>query len=247
MNRFFTKKENVFADEILIDNPEDVHHINHVLRLKTGAVMEISDSAEWEYTVRISSVTGDGVRSKILDKQKFSREPEIKITLFQCLPKQGKMENIIQKSVELGVSRIVPVISARTIAAGHGDFAKKAARWQKVACEAVKQCRRGVVPEVAGATPFSATVDAFGAGGFDMAIFPYENEEKYSIKDALRNIAVSPRTLAVAIGPEGGYSDEEAEALKAVGAKSVSLGKAVLRTETAGPAAIAMIMYELEL
>ena len=247
MSRFFVKKENIIAGGIVIDRPGDIHHITRVLRLNTGAEVDISDSGEWEYRARISSISPDRVRLEILDKQKFAREPEIKITLFQCVPKQGKMEKIIRESVELGVSGIVPVFSARTVNAGYGNFAGKAARWQRVADEAVKQCRRGIVPEVAAPTPFTGMINIFNQGKFDMMIFPYENEEKCSIKDALRNIEELPRTLAIVIGPEGGYSDEEAEILKAAGVTPVSLGRTILRTETAGPAAIAMAAYELEL
>ena len=247
MNRFFVKKENVLADEIIINNPEDIHHITRVLRLKEGAVFDVSDSEEWEYSVKLTSVSGNEIRSKIFDKQKFSSEPGLKVTLFQGIPKQGKMENIIQKSVELGVYSIIPVFTARTVVSRNENFAGKIERWQKVAGEAVKQCGRGIIPKVEKEISFSDMINLFNLQKFDVVLFPYENEEGYSIKSVLRNLKEKPQTLAIVIGPEGGFSDEEAEALKKSGADSVSLGKTILRTETAGPAAIAMTMYELEL
>jgi len=247
MNRFFVSKENVLADEIIISDREDMHHITKVLRLKEGAVFDISDSEEWEYRVELTDISANGIRAKIMDKQKFSSEPTLKVTLFQGIPKQGKMETIIQKSVELGVYSIVPVFTARTVVSKSENFAKKIERWQKVAAEAVKQCRRGVIPKIEKEILFSDMVARFASGAFDVVLFPYENEDGRSIKNALRNLNEKPQTLAIVIGPEGGFSDEEANALKSAGADAVSLGKTVLRTETAGPASIAMVMYELEL
>lgn len=247
MSRFFVGKGNITADGIVISDPSDIHHITRVLRLKEGSCFDVSDSEEWEYRVELIHVSQSEVRGRILDKQRFAREPELKVTLFQGVPKQGKMESVIQKSVELGASAIVPVVTARTAAADKGGCARKAARWQKVSGEAVKQCRRGVVPEVAEAATFSEMAGAIGSGRFEVALFPYENEEDTTIKGALRQLAAKPKTVAVVIGPEGGFSDEEAALLRESGAVPVSLGKTILRTETAGPAAIAMVMYELEL
>jgi len=247
MSRFFIDKKNIISGEAIIDDRDDIHHIMDVLRLKPGAALEISDSEEWEYSAVLTSVSQKGVRAKILDKNRFAGEPEIKVTLFQGVPKQGKMENIVQKSVELGVHEIVPVFTARTVAARNENFNNKIVRWQKIAGEAAKQCRRGMVPEITEDITFSGMTDIVEDKKFSAVIFPYENEKKRSIKDAIRGIKTKPEKLAVIIGPEGGFSDEEAEALKTAGADAVSLGRTVLRTETAGPAAIAMIMYELEL
>jgi len=242
MSRFFADKKNIRGSEIVIDSAEDIHHIKNVLRLKENAVFDVSDSEEWEYKVRLTYMSKKEIRAAILDKQKFAGEPELNTTLFQAVPKAGKMEAIIQKSVELGVKRIVPVFTLRTIPA-----AGKEERWQKIAAEAVKQCRRGIIPEVAEAVSVTEAARVFRSGRFDKVIFPYENATGRSIKDALRSLHEKPGSLAVIIGPEGGFSDEEAELLVSAGADAVTLGKTILRTETAGPAAIAMIMYELEL
>ena len=243
MVRIFTQKENIKAQEIIIDDKEDIHHIGRVLRLKEGAVITVSTLDGWEYEAGILSMSQNEVRAEILDKSRNSREPELKITLFQSIPKQGKIDVIIQKSVELGVGAIVPVITARTI----GKPGGKTERWQKISEEAAKQCRRGAIPLVSKEVSFSEMTSMLGTDDFGAVIFAYENEENNSIKDVLLGFKKKPQTLAIIIGPEGGFSEDEARALELAGALPASLGKTVLRTETAGPAAIAMIMYELEL
>ena len=247
MNRFFVKPEDVLAGEIVIKSREDIRHITKVLRLKKGAVLEVSDSEKWEYEVRLGFVSDGELRADIIDKRRFSAEPSLKVTLFQGIPKQGKMETVIQKSVEMGVHEIVPVFTVRTVVSHGENSARKTERWQKIAGEAVKQCRRGIVPKVGESVSFGRMADRFEAGLFDVVLFPYENEETVSIKSVLRNLKEKPSNMAVIIGPEGGFSDDEAQTLKNAGARSVSLGKTILRTETAGPVAIAMVMYELEL
>ncbi|HWQ79138.1 MAG TPA: 16S rRNA (uracil(1498)-N(3))-methyltransferase [Anaerovoracaceae bacterium] len=245
MNRFFVDQSAVGDRTIRITDADDRKHMTKVLRLGVGDTVGISDSVQFEYTAEIMEIGNDSIEARILDKQKFAREPELKITLFQGVPKQGKMETVIQKTVELGVWSIVPVFTDRSVVVDHGNFRKKIERWQKIADEAVKQCKRGIIPQIRWEMTFLEMLDSLP--DFDLILFPYENEEKQSIKDCLRRIQERPKTAAVIIGPEGGFSDSEAEALVKAGAQSVSLGKTVLRTETAGMAAIAMAMYELEL
>ena len=263
MSRFFVGPENIGLNTIIIDNKDDLHHMSRVLRLKEGDEVDVSDSVEWEYRARIVSLGSDEAQLEILDKQAFAGEPSIEVTLFQGIPKQGKMETIIQKCVELGVHGIVPVFMDRTVVKDNGNFSKKIDRWNKVSAEAVKQCRRGIIPEVSEAVSMKELLrDSDGSGrpdvfeDFDLVLFPYENEKGATIKDALLTAAnpmyqeITGNTIeriAVIIGPEGGFSDEEAKAIVAGGGESVSLGKTILRTETAGMAALAMIMYELEL
>lgn len=244
MSRFFVSPENIGEDNIIIDNREDLHHMVKVLRLSAGDEIDVSDSSQWEYRCEILSVDADSAVARIVDKQKFTAEPDVKVTLFQGIPKQGKMEVIVQKCVELGVESIVPVFMARTVVVDKGNFGKKIQRWQKVSDEAVKQCRRGIIPQVQEPVRTAEAIEQFDR--FDLVLFPYENEDGRTIKDELRSCG-APRNVAVIIGPEGGFSDEEAGAIVNAGGRSVSLGKTTLRTETAGMAAIAMIMYELEL
>lgn len=245
MSRFFVDSTDIKDNVISITDQEDIRHILKVLRLGPGDTVDISDSAEFEYQTEIITIDKNLIETKILDKQKFAREPELKITLFQGIPKQGKMETIIQKNVELGVYSIIPVFTHRTVVTDKGSFCKKIERWQKISDEAVKQCKRGIIPEIKKEIQFQDAVKELGQ--YDLVLFPYENEENYSIKACLRSLQAKPQKVAIFIGPEGGFSDAEADALIAAGAVSVSLGRTVLRTETAGMAAIAMVMYELEL
>ena len=245
MSRFFTDASNIGDEFISITDKQDIKHLSKVLRLKAGDSVDISDSCEWEYRAVIDEISEDEVILKIIDKQKFAREPEIQVTLFQGIPKAGKMETIIQKCVELGVHAVVPVFMDRTVVVEKGNFGKKLDRWQKISDEAVKQCKRGMIPEIMDQRKFRQALEDLKT--YDLILFPYENETGYSIKDCLRGLNEKPQTVAIIIGPEGGFSDSEAEALDEIGAERVTLGKTILRTETAGMAALAMTMYELEL
>lgn len=253
MSRFFVDKSGVVGDEIHITNSDDIKHISKVLRLKAGDCIDVSDSAEYEYHVELTSIDKDLVVGSIQDKQSFSKEPELKVSLYQGIPKQGKMETIIQKTVELGISRIIPVFTARTVVTDKGNFGKKLDRWQKVSDEAVKQCKRGLIPQIEEPLSFSQMVERAGAE-HDLVLFLYENEGKTTIKQVLRSElrqreqqGGAIRTVALIIGPEGGFSDEEAACIQDSGACCATLGKTILRTETAGMAALSMVMYELEL
>lgn len=247
MRKFFVTSDLIGADTVLITGQDDIRHITNVLRMRPGGRLRISDGEAFEYEAVISEMTTEGIRCRIHDKQRFTREPNLQVTLFQGIPKQGKMEVVIQKTVEMGVKAIIPVFTARTVVENKGNFEKKTERWQKVSAEAAKQCRRGVIPEVRRAVTFSQMLTALQSGAFDMILFPYENEEKITMKQVLRNEGAKIRSAAIIIGPEGGFSDAEANTLKETGALPVSLGRTVLRTETAGLAALAMVMYELEM
>ncbi len=245
--RLFTDAANIGDKYIKITDKGDIKHMIKVMRLSEGDAVDVSDSMEWEYKTEIVSIDADEVLLSIVDKQKFAREPEVRVTLFQGVPKAGKMETIIQKCVELGVYAIVPVFMERTVVVEKGNFGKKLDRWQKISDEAVKQCKRGVIPQIEEQCSFKEMLPQLA--DFDLILFPYENETGYSIKDCLRRIPADqkPETVAIVIGPEGGFADKEAEMMDEAGAARVTLGKTILRTETAGMAALAMTMYELEL
>lgn len=243
--RIFTSPANIEEKYIRITDKGDIRHMIKVMRLKTGDKVDVSDGSKWEYEAVIDEIYDDEVILSIVDKQTFAREPELMVTLFQGIPKAGKMETIIQKCVELGVYSIVPVFMDRTVVVEKGNFGKKLERWQKISDEAVKQCKRGIIPEVQKQIKFNDMVSMLA--DYDLVLFPYENEENLTIKDCLRSLSKKPKSVAVIIGPEGGFSDKEANALDRAGTAKVTLGKTILRTETAGMAALAMTMYELEL
>lgn len=245
MSKFFVDSCNIKDSTIRITDENDRKHLIKVLRLGIGDTISISDQVKFEYEAEIVAIEKEYVEAKILDMQSFAREPELKATLFQGVPKQGKMETIIQKTVELGIFSIVPVFTDRTVVVDHGGFHKKIDRWQKIADEAVKQCKRGIIPSIQHEMNFKEMLNDIVK--YDLILFPYENEENRTIKDCLRSLDRKPEQAAIIIGPEGGFSEKEAEALVRIGAQSVTLGKTILRTETAGMAALAMTMYELEL
>ena len=276
MSKFFVDPSAVMGAHIYMENREDLHHLGKVLRGRPGMEIDISDGDCWEYKTVLEELTEDCATLKIIDKQKFATEPVTRVTLYQGIPKAAKMETVIQKTVEMGVDTIVPVFMERTVVVEKGNFGKKLDRWQKISAEAVKQCKRGIIPRVTESYDFDRMLAELA--DYDMVICPYENEEGLTIKDYLRGVpaagksgrdvppdgpaagqegdksaqasscpAPQARRIGLIIGPEGGFSDGEVARLKAAGAATVTLGKTILRTETAGLAALAMIMYELEL
>ncbi len=149
MARVFVNPEMIDESTVTITDTGDIRHITRVLRLGEGDRIEVSDKTEYEYDCIIASAAEDTIIAEIAAKRKFASEPAVKVTLFQGIPKAGKMEAIVQKCVELGIYEIVPVWTERTVVTDKGNFKKKLERWQKIADEAVKQCRRGIIPSVA--------------------------------------------------------------------------------------------------
>lgn len=243
MNRFFVNNQNITDDTITIDNKEDIKHITRVLRLKENDEVEISDGEKYEYIGKIKQILDNTIELEIIKKELFQREPKLKISLYQSIPKQSKMEYIIQKCVELGVSDIVPVFTHRTVVQDKGNFHKKVERWQKIALEAAKQSKRGIVPQVKNTISFKEMLREIKE--HDRILFLYEGEKNTTIKQILRNQS-NGQNIAIIVGPEGGFTTEEVEQACDNGADSVSLGKTILRTETAGAACVAVVLYELE-
>ncbi|MBQ5991889.1 MAG: 16S rRNA (uracil(1498)-N(3))-methyltransferase [Clostridia bacterium] len=238
MHRFFTTE---IQPDTAVVRGEDVKHIAKVLRLHAGDRVQLCDGNGRECEAAIRSVSSDAVVFDTEPWQIAQTEPRTKITLFQCLPKAGKMETIIQKCVEIGVCGFVPVQSERCVVVLKPPYEGRIERWQRVSEEAAKQSRRGVIPQVALPT----ALDKLDFSDFDTVLAPYENERTVSLKTALR--ASCGTRVAVVIGPEGGFSDAEIACLVEKGAVSVSLGPRILRTETAGMATAAQILYEVEL
>lgn len=244
MRKFFVDINSISDNEIFITDAKDVRHIVRVLRLKQGDKIVISTSDEWEYMCEISSLDLDKVVGKIIDKQKNSTESNLKVTLFQGIPKAGKMDDTVRKVTELGISEVYPIFMSRTVVADKGNFSNKIKRLKKISQEASKQCKRGQIPEIHDSLDFSEMIERLEE--FDLNIFLYEGEKNTTLKQVLKDVKEEVKTVSMIIGPEGGFSDDEAEILKTKG-KSASLGKTVLRTETAGVVALSMLMYALEM
>lgn len=240
MSRFFT--EQIIGDTAVITG-EDVRHLSRVLRLRAGDAVEICDGRGTDYTGTICSIDEREVRCTLTDAHPALTEPQCRITLFQALPKTGKLELIVQKCVELGVDTVAPVVSARCVAVPTRDFEPKRVRCQRVAEEAAKQSRRGIIPRV---LPVQQ-LERVELSGFDAVLVAYEQEHARSLKAALSAYPVGAlRRAAILIGPEGGLERAEVEALVSAGAQTVSLGTRILRTETAGMAMLAQMLYALE-
>lgn len=239
MPRFFTQAKP--SDGVLLIEGEDAHHIARVLRMKPGDEVTLCDSAGTDFDCVIEEAGPERVCCRVRGESASAGEPDVHVTLFMALPKADKMEFIIQKAVELGVSAVVPFVSARCVSRPEEKgLRKKGERWRRIAAEAAKQCGRGRVPEIADAVPFREAVRQ--AARAETALFFYECERELPLRGVIGGRGLS--TVSLMIGPEGGFALEEADAARAGGLTSVSLGRRILRCETAPLAALAAVMYE---
>lgn len=242
MARFFVLSEQAEGDRITITGP-DVKHIGRVLRLGPGDPVTCVDETGRELTAVIKEINNNAVVCAITGETMSLAEPPVKVTLCQGLPKGEKMEFIIQKCSELGVHRIIPVNCARTVVRlDDKKAAQRQVRWQRVAEEAAKQARRGNIPQVAELTDFTAALSQ--APPDALALLPWEEEGQAGLKAALREYCAGSEVW-IFIGPEGGFTTEEANQARQAGCRTVTLGPRILRTETAAIAALTLVMYEL--
>ena len=239
---FFVTSDQIENNKIYIKG-SDVNHIKNVLRHTKGDVLSVV-SDQIKYEVQIDEINSECVVCDILNKN-FEEDNKIDLTIYQGLAKADKFEYIIQKCTEIGVHRIVPTEMKRCVVKlDNKDKVKKIDRWRKIAEVASKQSLRNDILEVAQVATFMDLINSLK--NFDYVIMAYEKEKDVLLKDVLKNINADTCKIAVIIGPEGGIDDSEAEKLIENGARSVSLGKRILRTETAPIVVAANIMYELE-
>lgn len=243
MPKFFVLPEKVSDNKILIDT-EDVSHIKKVLRMSEGDILNVCDSTGTDYEGRILEIGEKSIILDILSEKKSDTESNISITLYQGLPKASKMDYIIQKNTELGISKIVPVVMDRCVVKLENSKAeeKKVSRWRKIAEEAAKQSGRGIIPEISMPVTVSEAISEMKKA--DISFVPYECETDGSLRDVLISVD-NPKTVSFLIGPEGGFDMSEIEEIQKNGIKTVTLGKRILRTETAGLAVTSMTMYEI--
>jgi 16S rRNA (uracil1498-N3)-methyltransferase len=244
MYRFFVSPDQVNTDFIHIIGP-DVNHMKNVLRLKVGDEVTISDGQEKDYCCIIKSIIDNLIVVNILKMSSHSNELNINIVLFQGLPKKDKMEWIVQKAVELGIHEIIPVKMKRSIVKLDEKAAvKKKERWQGIATSAAKQSKRSVIPEVTLPMTFKETLSKLES--MDLVLVPYENARGITYTRSILSELGSYATIGIVIGPEGGFDEEEISQLELMEAKIISLGKRILRTETAGMALLAYMMLQIE-
>ena len=244
MHRFFVEPSQIGEKEIVITGP-DVNHIRNVLRMRAGEELLAADGQGSEYRCILRELQDSEIRAEICRKLSGSAELPSRITLFQGLPKSDKMDLIIQKCVELGVFRIVPVTTKRTVVkldAKKEESRRK--RWTAVSESAAKQSGRGIIPEISGVRGFKEAVEE--AGELDICLIPYEKAEDMGRTREILSGIPAGASIGVFIGPEGGFEEEEVREAMEAGARPITLGRRILRTETAGMAVLAMLGYLLE-
>lgn len=219
---------------------EDARHVSLALRMRIGEELVLCNGQGTDFRCRIEAFEEGCVRLRVLESVPSCTEPQVRVTLFQALAKGDKMDTIIQKAVELGVYEVVPILTARCVSRpDERTFAKKRARYARIAYEAAKQCGRGRIPAVGELLTPPQLCEGFS--GFDQVLFFYERAEL-----SLRSIPLEgAHTIAVIVGPEGGFEEEEAAGFIEAGAAPVSLGPRILRCETAPVAALAALLYAM--
>ena len=246
MPKFFVTQNQVNDNKIILVG-EDVKHIANVLRKQTGDVVNICNITTSEnFLCQLEEISKEEIKCSIIEKVKSEAEPNIEITIFQGLPKAEKMELIIQKCTEIGAKTFVPVEMERCVVKLDNKTAsKKLERWQKIAETAAKQSGRDIIPKVENIINLQKVCNLIPK--YDIVILAYENEEQCTLKQALNNIAKKDGLkIGIIIGPEGGIDSKEVELLEQAGAKTVTLGKRILRTETVGISMASVILYELD-
>ena len=245
MRKVFVPVEQISEDTIIISG-EDVAHIRDVLRMKPDDEIVVSAGKGINYNCRIDLIEKDEIRLDIVSQEPDIAELPIRISLYQSLPKSDKLELVIQKAVELGACEVIPVRSSRCVVKLDDSKAeKKRQRWQKIAEEASKQAGRGAVPEVLPVMSFDEAVKR--ASSSEGIFIPYELSEEYgSLSNLEKEIRSGIKSISVFIGPEGGFDEKEAEAASESGIRLFSLGRRILRTETAALVFLSWIVLKSE-
>lgn len=246
MHHFFVNPEQVENGLIRITG-SDVNHIKNVLRIRQGEEMLVSDGTGRDYLCQAEEIAGQEVTVRILETEEEGRELLSRIWLFQGLPKSDKMEFIIQKAVELGAAGIVPVTTRNTVVKLDPKKEEaKVKRWQAIAESAAKQSKRSLVPRVSGIMTLKEAFDYVESQGFSVRLIPYEHEAGMDGTKTELDAAGPGQDIAVFIGPEGGFDEREIELALSKGVRPISLGRRILRTETAGLALLSVLMMRLE-
>lgn len=241
-NRFFASESGFDGDRVTL-GADQAHQVCHVLRLKAGDGIVVLDNAGFEYDVTLTTVSKREAVGLVTGKRSAGGEPKVHITLFQSLLAREKFEWVLQKGTEVGVSRFVPVQTARSIVRARQIDEKRLTRWQRIVTEAAEQSHRGLVPETTEAVDLPEALSQLT--DFDLALIATPETQSPTLRQVLKNCGEPPTSVALFVGPEGGFSaDELAEACEK-GATPANLGPRVLRAETAGPVTSALVLFSL--
>ena len=245
MYRFYIEENQIEQEHIEVTGA-DVNHMIHVLRLEKGDWVVLCDQAGKDYVCRIADVAKESVLCHIEKVQDSGTELPGRIYLFQALPKQDKMEWIIQKAVELGVYAVVPVKTRRCVVKLNEEakIKKKVARWQEIARAAGKQSDRGIIPKVYAPMDFGQALSM--ASSMACNLLPYELAEGMEQSRECMAKAAASSSVGIFIGPEGGFEEEEVKQAVEAGCEIISLGKRILRTETAGLAVLSILIFQMQ-
>jgi len=239
-HRFFVSPEQIGEEQVVLRG-EQARQICYVLRMGAGDEIVALDNLGWEYGVRLTAVSAQQVSGDILEKRETASEPAGHITLYQSLMKRDKFEWVLQKGTEVGVSRFVPLVTQRSLVQDIDIKPSKMARWQKIITEAAEQARRGRIPELMLPMRWSEALAGLDA---DVALIPWEEVREPDLRQVLAG--VRPSRLALFVGPEGGFAQEEVAAAVAHNVQPITLGPRILRAETAAIVTAALILYEVE-
>jgi 16S rRNA (uracil1498-N3)-methyltransferase len=240
-NRFFIPPSSFEGDLVRLSR-EQAHQVRQVLRLGPGDTVVVLDDRGAEYEVTLTAVGQKEAVGRVTGKRDAVGEPAVQLTLFQSLLIREKFEWVLQKATEVGVAQIVPVLTARGLVRTKQIEENKLDRWCRIVTEAAEQAHRGRIPRIESVTPFADVFARFV--GFDRLLIAAPSET-VSLREVLRGIGRPDPSIALLIGPEGGFTDEEVTRAREKGAIAVGLGPRILRTETAAIVACALILYEL--
>jgi 16S rRNA (uracil1498-N3)-methyltransferase len=244
MHRFFIPAESFHDKQVILAGPR-AHQIRDVLRKKTGDKIIVLDNTGYEYTVSLTKIERQEVIGEVVDKNESEGEAKVRITLFQSLLAREKFEWVLQKCTEAGVCGFVPVVTQRSIVRRTESVtAKKITRWKSIITEAAEQSGRGKIPILEKPLVFSDVLG--GLDNFDRSLIGSARKDLPVLREIIKGEDSKKKNIALFIGPEGGFAEDEIADAGSRGVKSFSLGKRILRTETAAIVTSAIILYELE-
>jgi len=243
VNRFFIAASDIEGDRVRL-SPEQAHQVCHVLRLRPGDPIVVLDDSGMEYHVTLTAVGLPETTGKITSRQAARGEPKAQLALFQSLLSREKFEWVLQKGTEVGVSRFVPVLTERSIVRAKLIEEKKLDRWRRIVTEAAEQSHRGRIPKIDQVATFGEALSSLAL--FDRCLIAAPGREGRSLHEALQGQGDGSASIALMVGPEGGFTPEEVEAACGGGTVPIDLGPRVLRTETCAIVASALVLHELD-
>jgi 16S rRNA (uracil1498-N3)-methyltransferase len=241
-NRFFISPADFEGDRVRLSR-EQAHQVRQVLRLKPGDTIVVLDGQGMEYDVKLATVSSSEAVGQIAETRQAAGEPGIQLTLFQSLLIREKFEWVLQKGTEVGAAEFVPVLTSRGLVRTKEIDEHKLDRWRRIVTEAAEQSHRGRVPRIGSVLPFEQVFSQYV--GFDRLLIAAPGPQTTELREALRDLPNEDASIALLIGPEGGFTDEEVALAREKSAVAVGLGPRILRTETAAVVACALILHEL--